>query len=151
VGANCAVRREDFDRVGGFRAGLDRIGGSLVSNGDTDFFRRLRTSGGALRYEPAASVLHCVPPGRLTARYFARRQYSQGVSDELLLAHDGQRFSLIHRLGLIRMLIRTAKLLGGDLVRRRGRINGLLEMSYWVGRLVATTGPHPGPETPVQP
>ena len=58
VGANCAVRRDDFDRLGGFRLGLDRIAGSLVSNGDTEFFRRLRAMGGRLRYEPAASVIH---------------------------------------------------------------------------------------------
>jgi glycosyltransferase involved in cell wall biosynthesis len=144
VGANCGVRREDFDRIGGFRRGLDRIGGSLVSNGDTDFFRRLRASGGAIRYEPAACVLHCVGPERLTARYFARRYYSQGVSDELLLAHDGQPFSWPHRLGLTRMVARTVTLLARDLVRGRGRMNGLLEISYWLGRLRATAGPHPG-------
>lgn len=143
VGANCGVRRRDFDGLGGFRRGLDRIGGSLVSNGDTDFFRRLRARGGAIRYEPAARVLHCVGPERLTARYFARRQHSQGVSDELLLAYDGQPFSWLHRLGLTRMLARTTTLLGRDLVRGSGPMNGLLEMSYWVGRLAATARPHP--------
>jgi glycosyltransferase involved in cell wall biosynthesis len=144
VGANCGVRRSDFERLGGFRRGLDRIGTSLVSNGDTDFFRRLRASGGAIRYEPSARVIHCVGPERLTARFFARRQYSQGVSDELLLAYEGQPFSWLHRLGLTRMVARTAALLSRDLVGGRGRTNGLLEMSYWVGRLAATTGPHPG-------
>lgn len=144
VGANCGVRRSDFDRLGGFRPGLDRIGSSLVSNGDTDFFCRLRAMGGAIRYEPAARVLHCVGPERLTARYFARRQYSQGVSDELLLAYQGQRFSWLHRLGLARMVGRTAALMGRDLAHGRGRTNGLLEMGYWLGRLAATAGRHPG-------
>ena len=91
VGANCAVRRSVFDRVGGFRQGLDRIGDSLVSNGDTDSFRRPRARGGALRHEPSAQVIHCVPAERLTVDYFIRRQHAQGVSDELLLAQDGQR------------------------------------------------------------
>ena len=146
VGANCSVRRSDFERLGGFRLGLDRIGTSLVSNGDTDFFRRLRAGGRAIRYEPLARVIHCVGAERLSARYFVRRQYSQGVSDELLLAYEGQAFSWLHRLGLTRMLARTVMLLGGDVVRGRGRTNGLLEMSYWLGRLITTAGPHPGPD-----
>ncbi|HZU61168.1 MAG TPA: glycosyltransferase [Solirubrobacteraceae bacterium] len=145
VGANCGVRHRDFDRLGGFRPGLDRIGTSLVSNGDTDFFRRLRASGGALRYEPGARVLHCVGPERLTARYFARRHYSQGVSDELLLAYEGQPFNWRHRLGLTRMLARTGTLLARDLLGGRGRVNGLLEISYWLGRLTTTARAHPGP------
>src|SRR5437588_8068533 len=90
VGANCAVRRSDFERLGGFRLGLDRIGGSLVSNGDTEFFRRLRAAGGRMRYEPAASVQHCVPADRITVDYFIKRHYAQGVSDELLLTAEGE-------------------------------------------------------------
>jgi cellulose synthase/poly-beta-1,6-N-acetylglucosamine synthase-like glycosyltransferase len=141
VGANCAVRRSAFEEIGGFRPGLDRLGGSLVSNGDTEFFRRLRTSGGALRYEPRARVLHYVPPERLTVNYFLRRQYAQGVSDELLLSQDGQRMNWRHRLGLARMMARNAGMLCGDLVRGRGRTNGLIEISYWVGRFAATRMP----------
>ncbi|MFL5823904.1 MAG: glycosyltransferase family 2 protein [Solirubrobacteraceae bacterium] len=141
VGANCAVRRSAFDQVGGFRPGLDRLGGSLVSNGDTDFFRRLRTSGAALRYEPGARVLHYVPPERLTVSYFLRRQYAQGVSDELLLAQRGQPFNWRHRLGLARMLVRNAKMLCTDVVGGRGRTSGLIEISYWVGRYAGTRRP----------
>ena len=141
VGANCAVRRSAFEDLGGFRPGLDRLGGSLVSNGDTEFFGRLSTSGGALRYEPNARVLHVVPAERLTVRFFCRRQYAQGVSDELLLRQRGQPVNLRHRLGLGRMLARNAIMLSGDLVRGRGRINGLIESSYWVGRLAGTRAP----------
>jgi hypothetical protein len=134
VGANCAVRRSEFERIGGFRPGLDRIGGSLVSNGDTDFFRRLRARGGALRYEPSARVIHCVPAERLTVDYFIRRQRAQGVSDELLLAQDGEPVDLRHRLGLARMVGRTAGLLVADVLRGRGSTNGQIQLSYWAGR-----------------
>lgn len=72
VGANCAVRRSDFERMSGFHLGLDRIAGSLVSNGDTEFFRRLRAAGGRLRYEPNATVVHSVPADRLTVDFFLK-------------------------------------------------------------------------------
>src|SRR5205085_6305502 len=78
VGANCAVRRGELERVGGFRAGLDRFGSSLISNGDTEFFRRLRAQGAKLRYEPEALVLHRVPQERLTRAFFRRRAHAQG-------------------------------------------------------------------------
>lgn len=137
VGANCAVRRAEFDRLGGFRAGLDRIGGSLVSNGDTEFFRRLHAAGGRLRYEPQASVLHCVPRERLTAKYFARRYRAQGVSDELLRELEGERAGWRDRLELLRRLGREAKQLCKDLIRGRGSVNGRFEVNYWAGRLLA--------------
>lgn len=137
VGANCAVRRVDFDRLGGFRVGLDRIGGSLVSNGDTEFFRRLRAAGGRMRYEPGASVIHCVPADRLTLRFFARRHYAQGVSDELLRVLEGERASVSHRLQLIRKLGEGAKILSRDVLRGRGTVNGRFQVNYWAGRLAA--------------
>src|SRR3954454_13035456 len=107
VGANCAVRRSELERVGGFRSGLDRIGGSLVSNGDTEFFRRLRSAGGRLRYEPGARVTHRIPAERLTVPYFRRRNRDQGVSDELLLRLDDHAPTLGHRVGLARELMRS--------------------------------------------
>jgi glycosyltransferase involved in cell wall biosynthesis len=118
VGANCAVRRSEFDRIGGFLPGLDRIGGSLVSNGDTEFFRRLRAAGKGLRYEPAASVTHRVQAERLTVRYFMRRNRDQGASDEMLLRLDGHAPSLGHKVGLARELMRTGRRLGGDILFR---------------------------------
>ncbi len=137
VGANCAVLRSAFDRIGGFRSGLDRIGTSLVSNGDTDFFLRLKSKDGRLRYEPAAHVLHCVPADRLTVRYFARRYYAQGVSDELLFADRGVPVSWRGKVGRLRFLAGGAKWLLVDLVRRREVLDGWFNMNYWTGRLVA--------------
>lgn len=137
VGANCAVRRVDFERLGGFRLGLDRIGGSLVSNGDTEFFRRLRAGGGRMRYEPRAAVTHCVPSDRLTVKYFTRRHYAQGISDELLLTLEGELPSWRRRKELIQKLGEQAKLLSKDVLRGRGSVNGRFELNYWAGRLAA--------------
>jgi glycosyltransferase involved in cell wall biosynthesis len=84
VGANCAVTREAYEAAGGFLAGLDRVGTSLLSNGDTEFFRRLQRRGCRIRYEPRAQVEHCVPQERLTSEFFRRRAYAQGRSDAVL-------------------------------------------------------------------
>jgi glycosyltransferase involved in cell wall biosynthesis len=144
VGANCAVLRSEFERIGRFRAGLDRIGRSLVSNGDTEFFLRLRDGGGRLRYEPGAHVLHCVPADRLTTRYFARRYYAQGVSDELLFADRGEPVSLRGRVGRARFLAAGAAWLLRDIVRRRSVLDGWFNTQYWAGRLAAYGKAPPG-------
>jgi glycosyltransferase involved in cell wall biosynthesis len=88
VGANCAVRRGAFETAGGFYEGLDRSGASLLSNGDTEFFRRQRRIGGRIWYEAGALVEHCVPVDRLTREFFYRRARAQGRSDVLLVALD---------------------------------------------------------------
>lgn len=137
VGANCAVRRSEHQRLGGFRPGLDRIGTSLVSNGDTEFFRRLRDGGGRLRYEPQASVVHCVPPQRLTREFFERRHRAQGISDELLLRLQGHEPSLGHRVGLSREVLGATLAYGADVARRRDPVLNRFAISYWAGRLAA--------------
>jgi glucosyl-dolichyl phosphate glucuronosyltransferase len=144
VGANCAVRRTEFERIGGFRAGLDRIGRSLVSNGDTEFFARLKLSDGRLRYEPAAHVLHCVPADRLTVRYFARRYYAQGVSDELLFADRGLPVSRRGRIGRARYVAAGAVWVSRDVLGGRGAFDGWFNMQYWAGRLAAYGKAPPG-------
>jgi hypothetical protein len=144
VGANCGVRRSEFERTGRFRAGLDRIGRSLVSNGDTEFFLRLRDGGGRLRYEPGAHVLHCVPADRLTTRYFARRYYAQGVSDELLFADRGEPVSWRGRAGRARFLAAGATWLLRDIARQRSALDGWFNVQYWAGRLAAYGKASPG-------
>jgi glycosyltransferase involved in cell wall biosynthesis len=140
VGANCAVRRGDFDHIGGFRPGLDRIGRSLVSNGDTDFFRRLEATGARLRYEPAAGVIHVVPASRLTIRFFARRHWAQGISDELVLAFDGAPVTGRHRLRLLGGIRDGLRGSIRDVVAGAGALGGGFEAAYWAGRLTASLG-----------
>jgi glucosyl-dolichyl phosphate glucuronosyltransferase len=140
VGANCAVRASAFERLGGFRVGLDRIGRSLVSNGDTEFFYRLRSTGAKLRYEPQAGVIHVVPAARLTVAYFVRRHYAQGISDELQLGLSEPGSALRRRAILLRWLLRAlppaATALWRDLRNSRGTVMARFAVSYWAGRLV---------------
>ena len=81
VGANFALTRECIDSLGGFRTGLDRIGGELISNGEWELLRRLLGRGGRVLYWPGAEVVHRVPAERLTKEWFRRRARAQGISD----------------------------------------------------------------------
>jgi glycosyltransferase involved in cell wall biosynthesis len=146
VGANCAIRQSEFQRLAGFRGGLDRIADSLVSNGDTEFFRRLRASGGRMRYEPEAAVIHCVPADRLTVDFFVKRHYAQGVSDELLLGLRGEPASWRRRMQLGGKLWEGSKRLAKDVLRGRGTVEGRFQLSYWMGRARALGK---APATPV--
>jgi glycosyltransferase involved in cell wall biosynthesis len=137
VGANCGVRRVAFERAGGFASGLDRVGTSLVSNGDTEFFRRLQRGGGRIRYEPRAHVEHCVPSDRLTLEFFQRRAQAQGRSDALLLASNGvagSRTREAMRAG------RALPISARSIVEGRGWTGGRIWLQYCRGRMSVVVG-----------
>jgi glycosyltransferase involved in cell wall biosynthesis len=127
VGANCAVTRAAFEQAGGFRAGLDRVGASLLSSGDTDFFRRVRAAGGRLRYAPVAHVEHRIGPDRLTVSYFRRRAFAQGQSDRMTGEPD-PAWRVVGRPA------RMAMLLAGGLARGHGTVPAQLFLEYRRGR-----------------
>jgi hypothetical protein len=134
VGANCAVRRAAFDALGGFAGGLDRSGTSLISNGDTEFFRRLQREGGTIRYEPRASVRHCVPGARLSREFFQRRARAQGLSDALL------DLRLERRVVAAREYVRAGRsvpIAGKGLLTGRGPTGASIWLEYCRGRLSA--------------
>ncbi len=78
IGANMAVRREVLDRVGGLRADVGKLGGTLRSGEDHEFYLRLLGHGCTGVYEPRALVRHFVPAARLTHAYFRRWSYVNG-------------------------------------------------------------------------
>lgn len=147
VGANCAVTRAAFDRLGGFRDGFDRVGGSLLSNGDLEFFARLRDGGGTIVYEPGAHVLHRVPAERLTLAWFRRRSYAQGLSDMLFdPPPEGQaRIVTIGR--EIARAGRAAPILVSNLLEGHGPTNARLWLTYCRGRLDAVRSRLEGPNS----
>ena len=133
VGANCAVTRGAFDRLGGFREGFDRVGQSLLSNGDLEFFRRLRAKGGRIAYAPNAHVLHRVPAQRLTSAWFRQRAYAQGLSDVLLdPPPTGSRARSLAR--EVARSARAAPILFRNLAHGHGAMNARLWLVYCRGR-----------------
>jgi glycosyltransferase involved in cell wall biosynthesis len=80
VGANMAVRRRLFERLGGFHPDLGRRGASLIGQEQAEFFARGRAAGARGVYAPRMEVHHHVPASRLTKRYFRRWWFCKGVS-----------------------------------------------------------------------
>lgn len=126
VGANLAIARAWIERVGGFRAGLDRIGRSLISGGDTDLVRRIEAAGGEVVYWPAATVHHFVPAERLTRSWFRRRAEAQGMSDvrARYTDHVGPR-----ELGY--EAVRPLRA-GGIAIKRLARRKSLVDAELWL-------------------
>jgi len=80
IGANMAVRRSLFNRIGGFDSGLGRTGGSLLGQEQADFFCRSRAAGARGLYVPEMSLFHHVPASRLRREYFRRWWFWKGIS-----------------------------------------------------------------------
>jgi len=81
LGANMAVRRDVFERIGGFRPDLGRAGGRLVLGQEVpELLLRVRAAGLRGLYVPAMEVHHHIPAKRLTPRYFRRWWFGKGVS-----------------------------------------------------------------------
>lgn len=137
VGANCAVRRAAFESAGRFLVGLDRTGASLLSNGDTEFFRRCQRNGGRVWYEAGALVEHCVPAERLTREFFYRRAHAQGRSDVLLLM---QHATARQQPSRVRELVRAGRsvpIVARGLLEGRGTTGARCWLRYCRGRLSA--------------
>ncbi len=81
IGANMAFRREVILEAGGFTDGLGRVGRTPLGCEETEFsIRATRTVGGRIIQRPAAIVDHVIPDSRLSARYFIRRCWAEGIS-----------------------------------------------------------------------
>jgi GT2 family glycosyltransferase len=96
VTANLVTRREVLDRVGPFDP-------TLASGGDAEWCRRVRDSGGVLRYAPAAVVRH---PARATrAELLAKaRRTTAGVATKALRRPGGRAAVARMMLGHLRDL-----------------------------------------------
>src|SRR6266436_3004555 len=94
-GANMAFRKSMFEMYGGFRTDLGRRPGSLMSNEDTEFGRRLLLAGERLRYEPSAIVYHPVQADRTEKEYFLSWWFHKGQANiRQLGVRPGTRYSL---------------------------------------------------------
>src|SRR5262249_48355121 len=86
IGANLAFARRALVTIGGWRTDLGKVNNTLLSGEDHEIFMRLRRFGlYAGYYDPQISVLHFVPPSRLTRGYFRRWFYWCGKTHALML------------------------------------------------------------------
>ncbi len=88
---NMAVRREVFEKVGGFRDGFGKVGQTSRPE-DTDLCIRISATEPNTRwmYVPAAVVDHEVPRERSTFAFFMKRCYWEGAGKVELSAHLGE-------------------------------------------------------------
>jgi glycosyltransferase involved in cell wall biosynthesis len=80
LGANMAIRRRLFDRIGAFHPELGRTGESLLGQEQAEFLARARAHELRGMYLPDMRVAHHVPASRLTKRYFRRWWFWKGLS-----------------------------------------------------------------------
>jgi glucosyl-dolichyl phosphate glucuronosyltransferase len=117
LGANMAVRKSLFDRIGGFRPDLGRTGGRLLLGQEVpELLMRARGAGVRGMYVPAMEVHHHVPARRLTRAYFRAWWFGKGVSRAWL-----ERVQLVTELGLdltrTPHILRVPRYLYGSAVR----------------------------------
>jgi glucosyl-dolichyl phosphate glucuronosyltransferase len=96
IGANMAFRRHVLDAVGGFRAGLGRVGTVPLGCEETELCLRIasRLPSTRIVYDPVAVVEHRVPAARGSWRYFAARCWAEGRSKAVVARLAGRRRGL---------------------------------------------------------
>lgn len=81
-GCNYSVRRDLVFECGGFRP--DSVPFDIVQyrgDGEIALSKAIEAKGYKAYYNPKACVYHYVPKERMTAEYFCKRQFRQGISD----------------------------------------------------------------------
>ncbi len=79
-GGNLCVRREVFDRVGGFSTELGPHGHDLGGGEDIDFVLRCLAAGERIQYVPSVRQYHYVDPERLRLGYLLRKSFQRSRS-----------------------------------------------------------------------
>ena len=87
-GASMAFKKSVFEKFGGFRTDLGRLGTNLIGNDDTEFCTRIMGGGEKILYVPSAVVYHAVGESRLTKDYFLTYHFDYGRA---LIREKGDR------------------------------------------------------------
>lgn len=97
TGGACCLRRDMFDKAGGFNPQLGRKKGKTpISCEETELCIRVRQTfeDAKFIFEPAAVIRHKVTAQRLTWSYFTLRCYAEGLSKAWLASLVGSRDGL---------------------------------------------------------
>jgi glycosyltransferase involved in cell wall biosynthesis len=142
IGANMALHRRVFDSVGGFSAGLGRIGNNSLGCEETELCIRYSTQFPQDRFvlRRDAVVHHRVPSSRLTWHYFWTRCWAEGLSKAAVGSLVGSEQGLsAERAHALKAMPR--ELLGAGAMLRKEPRAALLRVGYIVaGSLIALGG-----------
>src|SRR5215204_376237 len=133
-GANLAIRRSALERIGRFDPALGGAGD------EEDWQRRLRGSGGRIRYVAAAGVDHRRAGSDARVRALSRAAFHRGRASRRYDAYKGAAPSLAGEL-------RTLAGCVWHIVRRRCGV-GIVLTALTAGRLHETLVPGPVPPAP---
>jgi hypothetical protein len=138
-GCSC-IKREVFERVGGFRTGIGRIGTHPLGGEETELCIRARQHwpNSTFLFEPSARIHHQVPPSRVQWKYYSSRCFWEGFSKAVIAAYVG-----VHD-GLASERAYTLRTLPGGVARgladtiRRGDLTGIVRAGAIVAGLAIT-------------
>ena len=151
IGANMSVRRDVWERVGGFREGFGNVkcatsvswaGESRASTAeDTEFCIRVSQAHPDLRwvYEPSARVRHRVPSHRSTWRYFVSRSREEGLAKAALVSAVGRESALGAEQAYARRTLPAGVAKGVREAIVGGDVDGLRRAGAIVAGLTVTT------------
>lgn len=139
--ASMAVRRDAFDRVGGFRIGFGKLG-DRCSPEDTDLCLRMsKVDGGRWILVPDARISHGVPDSRATLRFLLARCFNEGRGKiELGRINDGRDSLGSEQAYLTRTLPRAVGRGFGNAARGRGMAHAARAAVVIAGAAMAATG-----------
>ncbi len=118
-GGCACYRREMFERVGGFRTDMGRIGTLPMGCEETELCIRASQywPQKIFLYEPRAKIHHHIPSARATWRYFRSRCFAEGLSKARVSQYVGAKDGLAtERNYIVQMLFRAVT---------RGMIRGI--------------------------
>ncbi|HEX6645076.1 MAG TPA: glycosyltransferase [Gemmatimonadales bacterium] len=107
IGANCAWRRDVFERHGGYRTDLGPAGAGSLLGEDTEFGLRMQGAGEEIWYTPEAMLYHPVAPDRLRKEYFLAWYFHSGKAEAYRRPEASVRIAGVPRY-LFRELIASA-------------------------------------------
>jgi glucosyl-dolichyl phosphate glucuronosyltransferase len=142
IGANMAFSKAVFEKVGGFREEIGRIGTIPLGCEETELSIRAGAAGFAIWYVPEAVVDHWVPADRTTPGYFVRRCHAEGLSKALVSGLAGRADGLqSERKYVSETLPHAARAATRQLARGPRRIDSFGRLTALVvGVLAATAG-----------
>jgi GT2 family glycosyltransferase len=91
IGASMSLRRDVFERVGGFRADVGRVGSRPAGCEETELCIRAVQGipGSRMMFAPRSLVRHRVTEERAAWSYFRARCWAEGLSKAIVASHTG--------------------------------------------------------------